>query len=184
MVGQLLADNGDFTLNVRHATPADIPGILRIYNEVIESSTAVYEMSAVPLSERTAWYENRTSDGYPVLVAENESEIIGFASFGPWRGAWPGYRYTVEHTVHVKSEWRGKGVGGQLLKSLFPLALALGKHVMIGGVDAGNEASLRFHAKLGFERVAHFKEVGHKFGRWLDLVFLQRFLDAPGTLRE
>jgi phosphinothricin acetyltransferase len=171
-------------LSIRPALPADLPGILAIYNQVIETSTAVYELAPVPLSERRRWYEARLSEGYPVLVAGDGAEIVGFSSFGPWRGAWPGYRYTVEHSVHVKAEHRGRGVGRQLLTSLFPLALELEKHVMIAGVDAGNEASLRFHETLGFERVAHFKEVGHKFGRWLDLVFLQRWLDGAGAFRE
>jgi phosphinothricin acetyltransferase len=118
-----------------------------------------------------------------VLVAVAGSEVLGFASFGEWRGAWPGYRYTVEHSVHVRGDVRGRGVGRALLEALFPAALALGKHVMIGGIDAANDASIRFHARLGFERVACFREVGHKFGRWLDLIFMQRFLDPPGAPR-
>jgi L-amino acid N-acyltransferase len=100
------------------------------------------------------------------------------------RGAWRGYRYTVEHTVHVRHDVRGRGVGSLLVETLFPRAMALGKHVMIGGIDAANDASIRFHERLGFERVAYFREVGHKFGGWLDLVFMQRFLDAPGAQRK
>jgi phosphinothricin acetyltransferase len=84
----------------------------------------------------------------------------------------------------VRHDVRGQGVGRALVEALFPHALALGKHVMIGGIDAANDASIRFHERLGFERVAHFREVGHKFGRWLDLVFMQRFLDALGTSRS
>lgn len=171
-------------LSIRPALLADLPGILVIYNQVIETSTAVYELTPVPLSERRIWYEAKLSEGYPVLVAEDGDGIVGFSSFGPWRGAWPGYRYTVEHSVHVNAEHRGRGIGRRLVKSLFPLALELKKHVMIAGVDAENDASLRFHETLGFERVAHFKEVGHKFGRWLDLVFLQRWLDGPGAFRQ
>lgn len=171
-------------LSIRPALLGDLPGILVIYNQVIETSTAVYELAPVSLSERRSWYEARRSEGYPILVAEYGEEAVGFASFGPWRGSWPGYRYTVEHSVHVKAEHRGKGVGRQLVTSLFPLAIELGKHVMIAGVDAENEASLRFHETLGFERVAHFKEVGHKFGRWLDIVFLQRWLDGAGAIRQ
>jgi len=84
----------------------------------------------------------------------------------------------------VRDDVRGQGVGRALVEALFPRALALGKHAMIGGIDAANDASIRFHERLGFERVAHFREVGHKFGRWLDLVFMQRFMDAPGTPRS
>ena len=85
--------------------------------------------------------------------------------------------------MHVRNDVRGRGIGRALVESLFSLALGLGKHVMIGGIDAANDASIRFHERVGFERVAHFREVGHKFGRWLDLVFMQRFLDPPGSGR-
>ena len=171
-------------MNIRHATPADLPGILAIYNEVIEHSTAIYALAPTTLAERRTWFEARVQGGYPVLVATQGETIVGFASFGDWRGTWPGYRYTVEHTVHVRADARGRGTGKQLVEALFPLALMLKKHVMIGGVDASNESSIRFHERLGFERVAHFHEVGHKFGRWLDLVFVQRLLEAPGSRRD
>ena len=100
---------------------------------------------------------------------------LAFATFGDFR-AWPGYRFTVEHSVHVRSDCRGQGVGKELMKALFPRATALGKHVMIAGVDAANHASIRFHERLGFEKSGHLREVGHKFDRWLDLVFLQRWI--------
>ena len=168
---------------IRDATRADLPGILAIYNDVIATSTAVYALEPVGLAEHTAWFEARIGAGYPVLVADAQGAVAGFASFGDWRGLWPGYRYTVEHSVHVAADRRGAGIGRQLTETLFERAAALGKHVMIGGIDADNAASLRFHEQLGFERVAHFREVGHKFGRWLDLIFVQRWLDAPGAAR-
>jgi L-amino acid N-acyltransferase len=170
-------------MRVRAAVPADLPGILAIYNEVIATSTAVYALAPVTLAERTAWFEGRRAQGYPVLVAADGEDVLGFSSFADWRGAWPGYRYTVEHSVHVGADQRGKGIGRQLVEALFPLAAQMSKHVMIGGIDADNAASTRFHQRLGFVQVAHFKEVGHKFGRWLDLVFVQRLLDAPGAGR-
>jgi L-amino acid N-acyltransferase YncA len=168
---------------IRDAETRDLPRILAIYNEVIATSTAVYSTQAVTLQERAEWFDQRRGGGWPVLVASEGGAILGFSSFGAFRGAWTGHRYSVEHSVHVRADARGGGVGRRLVEALFPLAAAQGKHVMIGGVDAANEGSLRFHERLGFERVAHFKEVGHKFGRWLDLVFLQRFLDAPGAAR-
>jgi phosphinothricin acetyltransferase len=171
--------------SVRAATEGDLSSILAIYNEVIETSTAVYALEPATLDERRAWFTSRSAMGFPVMVATDPGgDVLGFASFGEWRGAWPGYRYTVEHSVHVRHDIRGQGIGRALVESLFPLALGLGKHVMIGGIDAANRASIRFHERLGFERVAHFKEVGRKFGRWLDLVFMQRFLDPPGTIRS
>ena len=170
-------------LSVRAAREVDLPGILAIYNDVIATSTAVYTSEPSTLDERRTWFAARSAQGFPVLVAVDAREVLGFASFGEWRGAWPGYRYTVEHSVHVRHDVRGQGVGRGLVEALIPLALALGKHVMIGGIDAANDASIRFHARLGFEQVAAFREVGHKFGRWLDLIFMQRFLDPPGSLR-
>jgi L-amino acid N-acyltransferase len=168
---------------VRAAREADLPAILAIYNDVIATSTAVYTSEPATLHERRTWFFARCDHGFPVLVAVDGDAILGFASFGEWRGAWPGYRYTVEHSVHVRGDVRGRGLGRLLVEALFPAALALGKHVMIGGIDAANDASIRFHARLGFERVASFREVGHKFGRWLDLIFMQRFLDPPGSQR-
>jgi L-amino acid N-acyltransferase YncA len=170
-------------MRVREAVAADLPGILAIYNEVIAASTAVYALEPVSLDERTAWFDARRRAGYPVLVADAGAQVVGFSSFGDWRGAWPGYRYTIEHSVHVGTGQRGKGIGRQLVEALFPLAVQMSKHVMIGGIDADNAASIRFHQRLGFAQVAHFTEVGHKFGRWLDLVFMQRFLDSPGARR-
>lgn len=168
---------------IRPASHADLPALLAIFNDVVATSTAVYYVQPATLAERTAWFETRVQAGFPVLVAEVDGTVAGFSSFAEFRGAWPGYRYSVEHSVHVRADCRGRGVGRALLLALLPLAAAMGKHVMVGGVDAANTASLRMHEQLGFERVAHFREVGHKFGRWLDLVFLQRFIDAPGAPR-
>jgi phosphinothricin acetyltransferase len=168
---------------IRAAQEADLPAILAIYNDVIVSSTAVFALQPVGLADRAAWFEARVRAGFPVLVAQTGQGIAGFSSFAEFRGVWPGYRYSVEHSVHVRADFRGLGVGRLLTAGLFPLAAAMGKHVMIGGIDASNEPSLRMHARLGFERAAHFREVGHKFGRWLDLVFVQRFLDEPGAHR-
>lgn len=161
---------------IRDATEADLPAILEIYNDVIATSTAVYADDPVPLENRRAWLEARRSQGFPVLVADGGDGVLGFASFGEFRHS-PGYRYTVEHTVHVRRDQRGRGIGGRLIEALIPLAVAQGKHVMIAGVDAANDGSISFHERLGFVQVARFQEVGFKFGRWLDLVFLQRVLD-------
>jgi L-amino acid N-acyltransferase len=168
---------------IRDSRKDDLPEILAIYNEVIATSTAVYATHPAMLAERTQWFEDRRNRGFPVLVAVENEQVLGFSSFAEFRGAWNGYRYSVEHSVHVRADARGKRIGAALVEALFPLAAALDKHVMIGAVDAANEGSIRFHERLGFERVARFKEVGHKFGRWLDLVFVQRLLDSPGAPR-
>jgi L-amino acid N-acyltransferase YncA len=168
-------------MDIRDAAADDLRGLLGIYNEVIATSTAIYAEQPVTLDDRVTWWKARVAQGYPVLVATDSTGVIGFASFGDFR-AWPGYRFTVEHSVHVRADRRGGGVGTALMRTLLPKAAALGKHVMIAGVDADNQPSLLFHERLGFRQVAHFSQVGFKFERWLDLIFLQRFLDASDRL--
>jgi phosphinothricin acetyltransferase len=153
----------------------DLPAILAIYNDVIAHSTAVYSETPVTLEDRTNWFRARVGQGYPILVARDAAEVVGYSTFGDFR-AWPGYRFTVEHSVHVRADRRGQGIGSQLVAALIPRAQALGKHVIIGGIDADNTASIRMHTRLGFERTAQMKQVGWKFGRWLDLLFMQRTL--------
>lgn len=170
-------------LLIRPAQSTDLPEILGIYNDVIATSTAIYSLEPSTLQERSTWLAARTANGFPVLTAELDGAVAGFASFGEFRGFWPGYRYSVEHSVHVRSDLRARGIGGGLTAALFPLAAAMGKHLMIGAIDADNDVSLRMHARLGFVRVGHLPEVGRKFGRWLDMVLMQRYLDAPGAGR-
>ena len=160
-------------MDVRDARESDLPGLLDIYNEVIATSTAVYSYTPVTLDDRVQWWKARVARGFPVLVATDSSGILGFSTFGDFR-SWLGYRHTVEHSVHVRADMRGQGVGSKLVQALFPRAEALGMHVMIAGVDAANLPSIRFHERLGFEQAGLLREVGWKFDRWLDLVFLQR----------
>lgn len=162
-------------MRIDDATEADLPQILAIHNEVVANSTAIYTDRPSTLAERADWRAQRLAQGYPVLVAREGDDVLGFASFGDWR-AWPGYAGTVEHSVHVRADVRRRGVGRGLLEALPDHARAAGKHVMLGGIDADNAPSLALHAALGFERVAHFHQVGRKFGRWLDLVFMQKLV--------
>jgi phosphinothricin acetyltransferase len=155
------------------ATEADLEGVVGIYNEVIANTTAVFANVPVTVDERRRWWQARTAQGYPVLIARDERGVVGFGSFGDFR-AWPGYRFTVEHTLHVRADARGRGIGTQMLRALVGRARALGKHVMIAGIDADNAGSIRLHERLGFTRAGMLREVGYKFDRWLDLVFLQR----------
>ncbi|MBU6499273.1 MAG: GNAT family N-acetyltransferase [Rhodospirillales bacterium] len=166
-------------ITIRDATIADLPGILAIYNDVVRTSTAVYSEQEATLEDRRAWFDQRIGQGYPALAAEDSSDgsVLGFATFGDFRPS-PGYRHTVEHSVHVRADARGRGLGARLVEPLFGRAVSLCKHVMIAGIDAANPASLRLHEKLGFEHAGTLREVGTKFGRWLDLVFMQRFLDG------
>ena len=167
---------------VRDAIGADLPGVLAIYNEVIRNSSAVYTEQEATLDDRRAWLADRQRQGFPVLVAEDPADgsVLGYATFGDFR-PWPGYRHTVEHSVYVRADARGRGLGQLLVEPLFARAAALDKHVMVAGIDGANPASIRLHERLGFERVGTLREVGAKFGRWLDLVFMQRFLGSAGT---
>lgn len=168
---------------VRDAIESDFEAVTAIYNEVLLNSTAIYREEPANVAERIELWQSRNRQNYPSLVACDGDNVVGFASFGDFR-AWPGYRFTVEHTVHVHAGWRGKGVGSALVQALIPRAATLGKHVMIGGIDAENVSSLRFHERLGFERVAHFREVGFKFGRFLDLVFVQLMIGGAERTSE
>jgi phosphinothricin acetyltransferase len=159
------------------ATAADFEQVVAIYNEVIRTTTAVYTEEEYDPVRGRAWFDAKFSSGFPFIVARDDRGVAGFAAFGAFR-AWPCYRHSVEHSVHVRADARGKGFGRALVLDLKSRAAALGKHVMIAGIDADNVASIRMHESLGFERVAHLREVGFKFGRWLDLAFLQCFL-AP-----
>jgi L-amino acid N-acyltransferase YncA len=166
-------------MQIRDALEGDIERVTAIYNEVLRTSTAIFNDRPASVAQRVEWWRGRVEQGYPVLVAVEGELVVGFASFGDFR-SWPGYRFTVEHTVHVDSVFRGKGVGSALMRELIERARAAGKHVMVGGVDSENLASLRFHERMGFERVAHFREVGFKFDRFLDLVLLQYWI-TPRT---
>jgi phosphinothricin acetyltransferase len=160
-------------MNLRDATESDLPEILSIYNDVIATSTAVYSEAPATLEDRREWLRVRNGQGFPVIVSMDETGITGYGSFADFR-SWPGYKFTVEHSVHVRADRRAHGIGAAIVAELVRRAKAMGKHVMIAGIDADNIASLRLHERLGFEKVAHFREVGWKFGRWLDLVFMQR----------
>jgi L-amino acid N-acyltransferase YncA len=154
----------------------DLPQLLEIYNHILLHTTAVYEYEPHTLDMRRQWFETKQQQGLPVFVAEEDGLVLGFSSFGPFR-AWAAYKYSVENSVYVKADCRGKGIGRLLLSPLIEAAKSLEMHTIIASIDATNEASLKLHKSFGFEEVAHFKQVGYKFDRWLDLKFLQLVLD-------
>ena len=158
---------------IRDAEDADLPQILAIYNAILTTTTAIYAYEAVSLDDRRVWMNARLARGFPVIVAGPPGEVQGFASFGDWRTA-PAYLHTVEHSVHVAAPSRGQGVGRALITALLPRARALGMHRIIGGIDSDNAASIGLHRSLGFVEVGRFNQVGRKFDRWLDVVFMQR----------
>jgi phosphinothricin acetyltransferase len=157
---------------VRDATEADLPAIRDIYNHAVEHTTAIWNETVVDLDNRLEWFRIRQARGFPVLVAEKDGRISGYASYGDWR-AFEGFRHTVEHSVYVDKDHQGAGIGRQLMTSLIERAGENGVHVMIAGIEAGNLASIKLHEKLGFRNGGTFFEVGIKFGRWLDLTFME-----------
>lgn len=164
-------------MHIRDAVAADIEGIAAIYNHAVAHTTAIWNDQVVDLDNRVAWRAERQRLGYPVLVAVGDGGgVLGYASFGDWR-AFDGYRHTVEHSVYVRHDARGQGIGEALMRALIAEARAIGKHVMVAGIEAGNATSIRLHRKLGFDEVGLLPQVGMKFGQWLDLAFLQLILD-------
>ena len=160
---------------IRDATLRDMPAITAIYNDAVLHTTAIWNETVVDVDNRLAWHAARTGLGYPVLVAEAEDGVIGYGTFGDFR-AFDGYRHTVEHSVYVAEGARRRGVASALIVALAARAAALDKHVMIAGIAADNAGSIALHARLGFVETGRMPEVGRKFGRWLDLVLMQKML--------
>jgi phosphinothricin acetyltransferase len=162
-------------MTVRRAVEADIPAITALYTDAVRHTTAIWNDTVVDEANRRAWREARVAAGYPVLVAEEEGAVVAYGSFGDFR-AFDGYRFTVEHSVYVAEGSRRRGIASALVTALEGEARALGKHVMIAGIAADNDASIALHARLGFTETGRMPEVGFKFGRWLDLVLMQKRL--------
>jgi L-amino acid N-acyltransferase len=160
------------TLAVRDAETGDLPAVLAIHNHVVATSDAIFTEELDTLEGRLGWFSARRAAGLPVLVAERDGKVAGYASYGPFR-PWPGYRDTVEHSVHVAAEHRRAGAGRALLVELIERAHTAGVHVMVAGIDAANEPSIALHATLGFERCGYMAEVARKQDRLLDLVLMQ-----------
>ncbi len=172
-------------MTIRDASDADAAAIAAIYNHAVVHTTAIWNDAQVDAANRVAWMGDRRRLGYPVLVAVDDGgDVVGYASFGDWR-AFDGYKYTVEHSVYVRHDRRGGGIGRSLMLALIERARAIGKHVMVAAIEAGNEGSIALHLSLGFQRTGLMPQVGTKFGRWLDLAFLQLQLDpAPMPPRQ
>ena len=160
---------------IRDAAKEDIPQILEIVNYAILHTTSNYLYDVQTLENQLQWFEDKKSKNFPIIVADYNGTAIGFGSYGTFREK-IGYQFTVEHSVYVAPEFIGKGIGKQLLLALIALAKEEGYHVMIGGIDAANTGSIDFHRKFGFVETGILKEVGFKFGKWLDLQFMQLIL--------
>lgn len=162
-------------LTIRHADTSHIPAILEIYNDAIANTTAVWINEQVDLQNRYDWLAARQKDGFPILVLLEDEQLLGYASYGAFR-AFEGYKHTAELSIYIAGHARGKGAGDRLMRALLNEAAANQVHVLLGAVEAQNTASIRLHEKHGFTQTAMLPQVGRKFDRWLDLIFMQRIL--------
>ncbi len=164
---------------VKSCTEKQLPEILEILNEAILHSTALYDYKPRTMENMNSWYSAKQQGNYPVIGAfDSDENLLGFTSFGPFRN-WPAYKYSVEHSIYVRSDMRGKGLGKLLLKEIIKGAEAQDYHVLVGGIDASNTASILLHEKEGFVFCGTINHAGYKFGRWLDLSFYQLILKTP-----
>ena len=160
-------------MQVRDARAADAEAIAEIYNDAVLNTTAIWNDVTVDAADRAVWITQRQESGFPVLVStDDDDDVVGYAAYGSFRPH-DGFRHTVEHSVYVRGDQRGSGIGGTLMTQLIERARENGVHVMVAAIESGNTGSLRLHEKFGFVETGRMPEVGTKFGRWLDLVLLQ-----------
>jgi phosphinothricin acetyltransferase len=166
---------------IRHAVDADLPQIVEIVNAFLPTTTTEWRDAPHTLADRREWLAQHQRAGDPVLVADIDGEVAGYSCYGDFRDSqkWPGYRFVVEHTIHVRERHWGHGVGRALIEALVERAAAAGKRVMVAAVDAENAGSIRFHERCGFVEVGRMPDIGFKLGRWLTLVLLQRRVEKP-----
>lgn len=153
--------------------------ILDILNEAIVTSTALYDYVPRPPEAMVGWFATKRANCFPVVGAvDDNGQLLGFASWGMFR-AFPAYKYTVEHSVYVHKDYRGRGLAKQLMQELIARAQAAQVHVLVGCIDASNAGSIALHQRMGFSHSGTFPQVGFKFGRWLDVAFYQLNLETP-----
>jgi L-amino acid N-acyltransferase YncA len=163
------------TALLRDASAADLPAISEIYNYYVLHSTCTYQLEPETLADRQAWFNLHSSDKYPVVVAQLDGRVRGWGSLSKFHPR-AGYAPTVEASVYIADGFHRRGLGRMLLEDLIARARRAGFHSLIGGASADQPASIALQESLGFTRVAHFKEVGQKFGRRLDVIYLQLML--------
>lgn len=163
-------------INIRAASDADIPAITAIYNDAVANTVAVWNDDIVDEENRRSWLQGYQVPGTCALVAEDGAgALLGYATYGEFRH-YDGFRHTVENSIYVDGTRRAGGVGTALMQALIEHARDNGKHVMVAAIEGGNTASIRLHAKVGFEECGTVRQVGTKFGRWLDMTLMQLML--------
>jgi L-amino acid N-acyltransferase YncA len=163
---------------VRRATREDIPAILEIYADAVLHSTASAEYVPPSLASRYKWFDEHARDGFPIFVATHDlGKVVGWSSLSRHKERY-GYRFSVESSIYIHPQWRGRGVGKLLMPPLIDAARAMGMHAIVAGITLDNQASLKLHEKFGFERVAQFREVLYKFDKWLDVVYVEKLLGS------
>ena len=166
-------------IRIRPAQREDCRGILEIYNDAVLTTTATYDYEPRTLGHRQAWFDDHKKTGLPIFVAlDGTGRIVGWSALNRYHDRM-GYRFTSENSIYIAADQRGKGIGKLLLAPLIDSAKQIGLHVIIAVIDASNEPSIRLHAKFGFETVGLFKRVGYKFGRWLDVAYMELLLPEP-----
>ncbi len=163
---------------IRPAILEDLPAILTIFNDAILHSTAVYSYSPYTPKMMKEWFKEKESQNLPVFVATQKNSVTGFVTYGKFR-ARPAYKYTMEHSIYVHPDYRRQGIAKTLMEHIILVATKNNVHALIGGIDAENTVSIEFHKKFGFKQAGILKEVGFKFDRWLDLIFMQKILSTP-----
>ena len=161
-------------VTVRPAAEADVPAILDIYNEAILNSTATFDIEPQTLEEKLVWFRE-TQHPYALLVADRAREVIGWACLRPFR-AKAAYRFTAENSVYIRTDFLAQGIGKLLMIRLIEIAKANGFRTVIAGIALDNPASVRLHESLGFQPVGTEREVGYKFERWIDVLWMQKML--------
>jgi phosphinothricin acetyltransferase len=171
------------TVHLRPARLDDAEAIRQIYNVEVTTSTVTFDIVPRTLEEQIGYLTDRTG-AHAVVVAEDGDEVVGYAALSPWRSK-PAYSTSVEDSVYVHPAHQGRGIGRALLAELVRVATAHGFHAVFARIVGGHEASIRVHEALGFEIVGTEREVGRKFGRWLDVVVMELLLspEAPAESR-
>ena len=169
---------------IRPCVEAQLPEILDMFNDAIINTTSVYDYDPRTMEFMMDWYFSKLKGDYPIIgLFDNDSNLLAFGTYGPFRTR-PAYKYSIEHSVYVRKDMRGRGFGKVMLNEIIKRAIKDEYHVLVGGIDADNKISIRLHEKMGFEFAGTIKHAGYKFGKWLDLSFYQLILNTPTNPKE